>query len=75
MYCFSIPDDSLDLILGATYNHSIEEFADKVDLFLQPETHGCDTWRRLRNTYDKQPPVVIPLVGPYEFMGKPAQRI
>ncbi|XP_072931791.1 uncharacterized protein [Epargyreus clarus] len=66
---FFLPDDSLDLILAATYNHSTERFADKEDLYLQPETIGCDTWRRLRNTYDKLPPVVIPLGHPMKRGG------
>lgn len=37
--------------------------ADKVDLYLQPETHGCDTWRRIRNTNDKPPAFVVPLAS------------
>lgn len=60
---FSLPEDSLDLVLAATYNHSTERFADKEDLYMQPETIGCDTWRRLRNTFDKVPAVVVPLVS------------
>ncbi|CAK1595858.1 unnamed protein product [Parnassius mnemosyne] len=64
-----IPDDSLDIVLAATYNHSTEHFADKEDLYLQRETLGCDTWRRLRNTFDKQPPVVIPLGHPMKRGG------
>nr|CBH09291.1 HM00048 [Heliconius melpomene] len=56
---FFLPDDSLDFILAATYNHSTERFADKEDLYLQPETIGCSTWRRLRNTNDKLPPTAI----------------
>ncbi|XP_026753931.2 cilia- and flagella-associated protein 276 [Galleria mellonella] len=66
---FHLPDDSLDFILSATYNHSTEQFADKEDLYLQPETHGCDTWRRLRNTFNKCPPVVIPLGHPMKLGG------
>lgn len=61
--CYSIPEDSLDLVLAATYNQSTEKFADREDLYLQPETIGCDTWRRLRNTYDKHPPIAIPAVN------------
>ncbi|XP_063619026.1 protein CFAP276 [Cydia splendana] len=56
---FHIPDDSLDIVLAATYNHTTERFADKEDLYLQPETIGCDTWRRLRNTCDYHTPVVL----------------
>ncbi|RVE48094.1 hypothetical protein evm_007281 [Chilo suppressalis] len=57
---FLLPNDSLDLILAATYNQSTEVFADKEDLYLQRETIGCETWRRLRNTLDKIPPEYIP---------------
>lgn len=64
---FSLPDDSLDFILAATYNHSTERFADKEDLYLQPETIGCSTWRRLRNTNDKPPTTVIPQVHIYLY--------
>ncbi|KPJ08293.1 hypothetical protein RR48_13032 [Papilio machaon] len=60
---FSIPEDSLDIILAATYDHSYEHFADKEDLYLQPETRGCETWRRLRNTVGKPPKPKIPLVS------------
>ncbi|XP_026490857.1 protein CFAP276 [Vanessa tameamea] len=66
---FFLPHDSLDLVLAATYNQSSEYFADKEDLYLQAETIGCDTWRRLRNTYDKLPPVVIPLGHPMKRGG------
>lgn len=38
-------------------------FADKEDVYLQPETIGCETWRRLRNTLDKRPPPDVPLVS------------
>lgn len=65
----SIPDDNLDFILTATYNHSIEKFPDKEDIYLQPETIGCDTWRRLRNSYDKLPPVVVPRGHPMKRGG------
>lgn len=58
---FKVPKDSLDLILATTYNQSTETFADKEDLHLQAETIGCETWRRLRNTFDKKPPTVIPM--------------
>ncbi|KAL0840983.1 hypothetical protein ABMA28_014764 [Loxostege sticticalis] len=66
---FFLPDDSLDLILAATYNHSTEIFADKEDLYLQPETIGCDTWRRLRNAYDKHPPKQVHLGHPMKCGG------
>ncbi|CAB3223761.1 unnamed protein product [Arctia plantaginis] len=66
---FFLPEDSLDLVLAATYNQSTEKFADREDLYLQPETIGCDTWRRLRNTYDKHPPVVIPSGHPMKRGG------
>ncbi|XP_041978709.1 protein C1orf194 [Aricia agestis] len=58
---FDLPQDSLDIILSATYNHSIESFPDKVDVNLQPDTVGCETWRKLRNTLDKTPPASIPM--------------
>ncbi|XP_028172800.1 cilia- and flagella-associated protein 276 [Ostrinia nubilalis] len=66
---FFLPDDSLDLVLAATYNHSTEKFADKEDLYLQPETIGCETWRRLRNTYDKYPPKSVPMGHPMKRGG------
>lgn len=50
-----IPRDYLDLVLSSTYNQTEEEFADKVDIYIQPETLGKDTWRRLRNTRDLTP--------------------
>ncbi|CAF4900458.1 uncharacterized protein C1orf194 homolog [Pieris rapae] len=71
---FFLPEDSLDIVLAAVYNHSTERFADKEDLYLQPETIGCDTWRRLRNTYDKLPPVVIPLGHPMKRGGIKEKR-
>ncbi|XP_049868859.1 protein CFAP276 [Pectinophora gossypiella] len=71
---FHVPQDSLDIVLAATYNHSTERFADCEDLYLQPETHGCDTWRRMRNTYDKAPPVFIPLGHPMKRGGIKERR-
>ncbi|CAH0579208.1 unnamed protein product [Chrysodeixis includens] len=71
---FFLPEDSLDLVLGATYNHTTEKFADKEDLYIQPETIGCTTWRRLRNTYDKRPPVIIPLGHPMQRGGVKERR-
>ncbi|CAG9093441.1 unnamed protein product [Plutella xylostella] len=52
---FSVPQDSLDFMLEATYNHTTEFFPDKVDLYLQPETHGCITRRQLRNVNIDRP--------------------
>ncbi|VVC99221.1 unnamed protein product [Leptidea sinapis] len=64
---FFLPQDSLDIVLAAVYNHSKERFADKEDLYLQPETVGCKTWRRLRNTVDKIPSAQIPMRQIDEF--------
>ena len=50
-----IPQDALDLVLASSYNHADDAFQDKVDVVLQEETLGIDTWRRLRNTRDIQP--------------------
>lgn len=50
-----MPQDSLDFMLEATYNHTTEFFPDKVDLYLQPETHGCITRRQLRNVNIDRP--------------------
>ncbi|CAG9584565.1 unnamed protein product [Danaus chrysippus] len=66
---FFLPDDNLDVILTSTYNHSTERFADKEDLYLQPETIGCETWRRLRNTNDKRPPSRVPMGHPMKRGG------
>ncbi|KAI5651927.1 hypothetical protein NE865_00264 [Phthorimaea operculella] len=66
---FHVPQDTLDIVLSATYNHSTERWADSEDLYLQPETHGCDTWRRLWNTLDKPPPVIIALGHPMKRGG------
>lgn len=63
VHYFRVPKDSLDLVLTTTYNQSTETFADKVDLHLQAETIGCETWRRLRNTFDKKPPKYVPMVS------------
>ncbi|XP_022830913.1 uncharacterized protein C1orf194 [Spodoptera litura] len=71
---FFLPKDSLDFVLATTYNHSTERFPDKEDLYLQPETIGCDTWRRLRNTFDKLPPVIIPLGHPMKRGGIKERR-
>ncbi|XP_018323904.1 uncharacterized protein LOC108736107 [Agrilus planipennis] len=51
-----IPQDDLDFVMVATYDHSFDTFQDRVDTVLQPETRGINTWRRLRNTRDVQPP-------------------
>ncbi|XP_013199647.1 cilia- and flagella-associated protein 276 [Amyelois transitella] len=66
---FQLPEDSLDLVLAACYNQSTEKFADKEDLYIQPETQGHDTWRRLRNTLDKIPPAAIPQGHPMKRGG------
>ncbi|KAG5894123.1 hypothetical protein JTB14_004061 [Gonioctena quinquepunctata] len=50
-----VPTDQLDLVLSSSYNQSDEIFPDTVDVYLQPETIGQDTWRRLRNTRDLTP--------------------
>ncbi|CAH1117459.1 unnamed protein product [Phaedon cochleariae] len=50
-----IPRDQLDLVLSSSYNQSTEVFPDTEDVFLQPETLGVETWRRLRNTRDLTP--------------------
>lgn len=50
-----IPQDSLDLMLTSTYNQTKDKFPEKVDVHVQPETLGIDTWRRLRNTRDLTP--------------------
>ncbi|XP_030758708.1 uncharacterized protein LOC115884309 [Sitophilus oryzae] len=50
-----IPTDDLDFVLTSTYDHSSEFFPEKLDTYLQPETHGINTWRRLRNTRDLTP--------------------
>lgn len=42
-------------MLGSSYNHDKDVFPDKVDVVLQDETIGIDTWRRLRNTRDIKP--------------------
>lgn len=50
-----IPQDDLDFVLSSSYNHNKDVFPDKVDVLLQDETIGVDTWRRLRNTTDIKP--------------------
>lgn len=50
-----MPKDELDLILTTTFDESSEIFPEKVDTYLQPETVGIATWRRLRNTRDLTP--------------------
>ncbi|KOB66392.1 Uncharacterized protein OBRU01_21272 [Operophtera brumata] len=52
-----------------TLASSTERFADKEDLYLQPETLGCPTWRRLRNSYDKHPPLAVALGHPMKRGG------
>lgn len=63
---FRAPKDSLDFILASAYNETKELFAIKEDTYLQWETKGKQTWRRLRNTYEKAPPIIIPLVSYYK---------
>ncbi|KAL4709923.1 hypothetical protein ACJJTC_003886 [Scirpophaga incertulas] len=58
---YFLPDDRLDVVLTATYNHSTDCFADKEDIYIQPETIGCETWRKLRNTIAKEPLIKISL--------------
>lgn len=41
--------------MASSYNHNKDVFPDKVDVMLQDETIGVDTWRRLRNTRDIKP--------------------
>lgn len=50
-----VPQDSLDLVLSSSYDQTMEQFPQTVDVHLQPETLGIDTWRRLRNTRDLTP--------------------
>lgn len=54
-----IPRDELDFVLDSPYNHSFETFPEKVDVYLQPETYGLVTWRKLRNVKDIPPPPPI----------------
>ncbi|GBP30748.1 hypothetical protein EVAR_82490_1 [Eumeta japonica] len=56
-----VPKDRFDFVLNSTYNHTTEVFPDKVDVCMQPETRGCTTGRRMRNTYDKLLPQPVPL--------------
>ncbi|KAI8435681.1 hypothetical protein MSG28_003940 [Choristoneura fumiferana] len=70
----SLPKDSLDLVLTSTYNQSTEKFADKEDLYIQPETIGCETWRRLRNAYHKCPVPRIPMGKVMEGNEEPPDR-
>jgi hypothetical protein len=47
-----LPHDDLDFILASPYDHSLEIFPEPIDVYLQAETTGKPTWRRLRNTSD-----------------------
>ncbi|KAK5640685.1 hypothetical protein RI129_009232 [Pyrocoelia pectoralis] len=49
-----IPLDSLDFVLVGKYNN-LDLFGEKVTPYLQMETLGKTTWRRLRNTKDLKP--------------------
>lgn len=59
-----VPTDSLDFLLQSQYQHDRELFADKVDIVLQPETVGRQTFRRIRNTRDLTSDQVIPIGHP-----------
>ncbi|KAL1497694.1 hypothetical protein ABEB36_008612 [Hypothenemus hampei] len=50
-----IPKDDLDFILNSTFDESSDLFPNKIDIYIQPETQGVLTWRRLRNTRDVTP--------------------
>lgn len=50
-----IPNDDLDFKLQSPYVHGVDIFPDCIDVVMQAETMGIDTWRRLRNTRDIQP--------------------
>lgn len=50
----SYPNDSLDFMLGAIYNHSEDIFNDKTEIAYQQETIN-QKQRRLRNTRDLSP--------------------
>lgn len=54
-----IPRDELDFVLDSPYNHSYDTFPDKIDVYLQPETYGVTTWRKLRNSKEIPPPPSI----------------
>lgn len=41
--------------MDSTFDQSSELFPEKLDSYLQPETQGVSTWRRLRNTRDLTP--------------------
>lgn len=53
------PQDELDFLLDSPYDHSYDTFPDKIDVFLQPETYGIITWRKLRNYKEIPPPPSI----------------
>lgn len=50
-----IPQDELDFVLDAAYVHDTEIFPDRVDVYLQKETKGLATWRRLTNSKEVKP--------------------
>lgn len=50
-----VPHDDLDFKLQSPYVHGVDLFPDCIDVVMQAETIGTDTWRRLRNTRDIQP--------------------
>lgn len=66
-----IPRDELDFVLSSPYNHTGDTFPDKVDIYLQPETYGVATWRRLRNVKEIPPPPPIQ----FEFRPKKSKAV
>lgn len=57
-----VPRDKLDFVLSSLYNHSEQHFPETNEYYIQKETMGIITWRRLKNTFDQQLPEIIPLV-------------
>lgn len=55
----AIPRDELDFVLDSPYNQSYDTFPDKIDVYLQPESYGMPTWRKLRNSKEIPPPPAI----------------
>lgn len=66
-----IPRDELDFVLTSPYNHSDDTFPDKIDVYLQPETYGLTTWRKLRNVKEIAAPPPIQ----FEFRPKTGKII
>lgn len=66
----SIPENSLDFILDAKYEHERDLFATKMDIVLQNETIGKQqSFRRLRNTRDISPEKFIAIGHPLQIGG------